>query len=321
MRILNNRIAILVSILLLGILSTPCSPATTSPEAIELEGLEIVLSEPEIDFPESIIFNIEVESNAEISKITFHYRVDKLNPLPVTSVAFPEFNPDTRVETGWTWDMKRSGGLPPGTGLKYWWSIEDAKGDRVETSPAGLSFDDERYSWKSMTSRQVTLLWYKGSDSFASSLISVAGQALDRLAEDTGTTLEEEAKIYIYDGSQDLLEALVYPQEWTGGVAFTEFSTIAIGISPGNLEWGKGAIAHELAHLAVHHFIFNGYGVELPTWLDEGLAMHAEGELSYNFQLVLEKAIENDTAFLGEESVQPLPHPGPRCPSCLCPKL
>lgn len=293
---MHKRISLLV-VMLLCILIVSCQPTQTPPEAIEIDGFEIILTEPEIDFPQSITFKIEAGSDTGISNITLNYQVDRLNPLPVTSAAFPEFEPGTQVETSWTWDMKISGGLPPGADLEYWWSIEDTRGEKVETPPAEISFDDNQYSWNSMSSGQVTLLWYEGSNSFAGSLMETAWQALNRLAEDTGTSLEGGARIYIYDGSQDLLGALVYPQEWTGGVAFTEFSTIAIGISPKNLDWGKGAIAHELAHLAIHHFIFNGYGVELPTWLDEGLAMHAEGELSGDFQYNLEESIANDTLF------------------------
>jgi len=291
----NKGIAAFVILLLLSLLCTFCTSA--SRQFIQVDGFEITLSEPRIEFPDSITFDIEVESDAEISKITFQYQVDKMSVLPVTSVAFPEFEPETSVKTSWTWDLSKIGGLPPGSDLEYWWSIEDDQGDRVETSPDELSFDDERYSWKSLTSDQITLLWYHGNDSFAQILMSTAHQALDRLADDTGAELEERADIYIYADSQDLLGALVYPQEWTGGVAFTEFDTIAIGISPSDLYWGERAIAHELAHLVVHQVTFNGYGVELPTWLDEGLAMHAEGGLDSGFQSALLSAITNNELF------------------------
>ena len=89
---------------------------------------------------------------------------------------------------------------------------------------------------------------------------------------------------------------MVYPQEWTGGVAFFDYGIIAIGISPGDLAWGKRAIAHELGHLVVHQAVFGPYG-ELPTWLDEGLAMDAEGNLRSDLQKKLDKAVTNDTLF------------------------
>jgi hypothetical protein len=41
-------------------------------------------------------------------------------------------------------------------------------------------------------------------------------------------------------------------------------------------EWSINALAHELGHLAVHQITFSPYGADLPLWLDEGLAMHAQ---------------------------------------------
>jgi hypothetical protein len=87
---------------------------------------------------------------------------------------------------------------------------------------------------------------------------------------------------------------MIHPQEWTGGVAYTRYGIIAIGIAPTNIGWGKRAIAHELAHLVVSQMTLNPYN-ELPTWLDEGLAMYAEGELESEFASSLEGAIDNDS--------------------------
>jgi hypothetical protein len=309
MKKVNRGIAAMGLLLLLCILGSSC-PLTSQEvhqQTIVLDGFEIMLSDPEVEFPDSINFNIEVESDAVISGIALHYQVDRRSPIPVTSVTFPEFEPETRVKTSLTLDLTQFGGLPPGTELGYWWSIEDAQGDSVDTSAAELVFDDERYSWKSLASGQITLLWYQGDDYFAQSLMSAAQQALGRLAGDTGAELEGEATLYIYADYDDLRGALIYPQEWTGGVAYTEFDTIAIGISTGNLSWGKGAIAHELAHLAVHQFIYNGYGVELPTWLDEGLAMYAQGGISSGMWSALNKAIDEDTLFSVKSLCSPFP--------------
>jgi hypothetical protein len=86
---------------------------------------------------------------------------------------------------------------------------------------------------------------------------------------------------------------MIFPMEWTGGVAFTEFGIIAIGISPSQLDWGKSALVHELTHLIVHQATFSPYG-RLPTWLDEGLAMYNEGELDPYLHSWLEEAISED---------------------------
>jgi hypothetical protein len=137
---------------------------------------------------------------------------------------------------------------------------------------------------------EVTLYWYEGDRHFAAELMEAAQQALARLAEDTGAQLETPVDIYIYADNRDLLGSLIFPQEWTGGVAFTRFGILAIGIAPGDLDWGKGTIAHELAHLVIHQVTLNPY-TDLPTWLNEGLAMYAEGQLEPYLADLLDKGI------------------------------
>ena len=121
-----------------------------------------------------------------------------------------------------------------------------------------------------------------------------AQQALRRLTESTGAYLEKPVNIYIYASAQALQGAMIHPQEWTGGVAFTRYGVIVIGIAPNNLSWGKRAMTHELAHLVVHQMTLNPYG-GLPTWLDEGLAVYAEGVPEPVYIASLDKAIAEDS--------------------------
>lgn len=293
---MSKKLAILVLLLLISLVSVPCRSATPA-ETIQIDGFKVVLSEPDIEFPDSITFDIEAEGEADISEIVLHYQVDRLSVVPVTSLAFPHFETGTKVKTSWKWDMRKTGALPPGTELRYWWSIEDAEGNHAETDVASFSFDDHHHSWQSLISNNISLFWYQGGNSFGEELLTAAEESLDRIAEDTGAQLEEQTRLYVYAGSSDLRDALVYPQDWTGGVAYTEYGTIAIGISNEILDWGKGAIAHELAHLVVHQAIYSGYGTQLPTWLDEGLAMHAQGKLASDMQHVLDIAIEQNLLF------------------------
>jgi hypothetical protein len=258
-------------------------------------GLDIVSSSAEMDFPSRLVFDISAQSNASINDIRLHYRVNRMEHALITSEVYIEFTPAKSVSEEWVWDMRKTGGLPPGSSVDYWWTVTDVEGSKVETSMARVQIEDNRYDWQSITEGDVTLYWYKGNDSFGGELMGTAQGALARLAKDTGAALENPISIYIYASSQDLRGSMVYPQEWTGGVAFTRYGIIAIGISPNesDLEWGKRAIAHELTHLVIHQMTFNPY-CDLPTWLDEGLAMTSEGEMELNFVAVLNKAREEN---------------------------
>ncbi len=252
--------------------------------------LEVLASSAQVEFPARLSFSLSARSDVDITDIRLHYIVDRISFAEVTSEVYVDFAPQTMVDVDWALEMIKIGGLPPGSGVDYWWEVTDARGDKVETAPATVRFSDNRYPWRSLTEDEVTIYWYDGGDGFALELMTAAQQTLDRLAADTGAHLEKPAVIYIYARTQDLSGALVHPQEWTGGVAFTRFGVIAIGIAPASLAWGKTAIAHELAHLVIHQMTLNPYS-DLPTWLDEGLAMYAEGIQGPEYASRLSRAV------------------------------
>jgi len=269
-----------------------------SPSAVAaVDGIVVIDMDVDINFPNQAVFTIEAESYVDIVDVRLYYLVDRMNYAEVISEGWADFTPASMVEANWVWDM-RNAGLPPGAEVIYWWMIEDTDGNRFETSPDIMNFDDDRYLWQSLTSTapqgsEMSLFWYEGSDSFARELMDTCEEGLARLTQDIGTYPERPINIYIYASDNDLKGAMIFPQEWTGGVAFTAFSTIAIGITPGELDWGKKALVHELTHLVVHQATFSPYG-QLPLWLDEGLAMHNEGELDPVLRSYLEEAILKD---------------------------
>lgn len=266
-------------------------------------GLTVVNSSAEIDFPLRIIFTISVEDDARINDIRLHYNIDRLSHAQITSEIYLAFSPATSVDTEWIWDMKKSGGLPPGSRVTYWWTVSDEEENGVTTQPSTIYIEDERYDWHSITDGNVTLYWYEGNNNFAQELMDATQASLLQLADNTGAELEGAIKIYIYANSQDLQGSMIYPQEWTGGVAFTQYGVIAIGIQPtaDGLAWGKRVIAHELTHLVIHRVTFSPYS-GIPTWLDEGLAVSAEGDLDNAFISALGIA-ERQDAFITVRSL------------------
>jgi len=286
--------------LVLCLLLTVLSPTLAQAQS----GLAVIDSSAEADFPYRLNFNLYARSDTDITDIRLCYMVDRAGFAQVISEVYIEFATAATVDVGWSLEMVRIGGLPPGSSVEYWWKIADDGGDKVETVPAQVQFDDIRYDWRTLTEGAVTLYWYSGNDDFARELMAAAQDALQRLAEDTGAELERPARLYIYASSGDLQGSMIYPQEWTGGVAFTRYGTMAIGISSNNIEWGKDAIAHELTHLVIHQITLNPYN-SLPVWLDEGLAMRSEGLLEPQFSTALGEAIATDSLI----SVQSLSSP------------
>lgn len=269
-----------------------------SPSLVEAEaGITVTATDVNADFPSQIEFTVDAESHVDIVDARLCYRVNRMNYAEVVSEGWADFTPASRIEASWVWDMTNAS-LPPGAEVTYWWVIEDVDRNRFETAPQIMHFDDSRFTWHSLASSVgegggMTLFWYTGGDSFARELMITCEEGLTELSQDIGTYPERPIKIYIYASSEDLQGAMIYSQEWTGGVAFTDFGIIAISIPPSQLEWGERALVHELTHLVVHQATFSPYG-QLPLWLDEGLATYSEGELDPDLRSSLNNAILED---------------------------
>jgi len=257
------------------------------------DGLAVLDSSVETEFPLKLNFSLSVQSGTNITDIRLHYTVDRMSYAQVTSEVYIEFVPAATVDVSWAWDMRKTGGMPPSSIVEYWWTVTAVDGDKVTTEPVRVRFDDTRHQWYRLAEGKVTIYWYREDESFAREIMATTQQVLVRLAEDTGAELKNPVRMFIYASAQDLQGAMIFPQEWTGGVAFTRYGTIAIGIPPGRLDWGRRAIAHELTHLVTHQMTFNPYN-NLPTWLEEGLAMYAEGTMEPVYTSLLNKAVAED---------------------------
>ncbi|MDX1378239.1 MAG: peptidase MA family metallohydrolase [Anaerolineales bacterium] len=248
---------------------------TTAP--MPLPEAHLIANEANVDYPAAVNFQLELDPSIRIVDAVLTYDVEQTSCLDV-SATVPVAVDGPLIE--WEWAMVRSGNPPPGVDLWWEWQLTDEEGQIYQTPRHSLTFLDERFSWKSVSQDNITLYWYAGEDVGPLLLESaVAGLAL--LENDLGIELDEEVTFYIYGSSSDMREAVLYIQDWAGGVAFSEYNTILMGVPPNLAEgWGRKTIRHELAHLVVGKFGQSCVGGQRPTWLEEGLAMYAEGEPS-----------------------------------------
>jgi hypothetical protein len=257
-------------------------------------GLEITNSSASVDFPLRLNFALAAKSSANIVDIRLHYQIGMESFAKVTDEVAMQFAPSTSVDITYPLEMIKTGGLPPGASVTYWWTLKDQQGRLASTDPVAVQFNDDRYAWQQITEGKVTLYWYRGSSAFAEELMASAQAGLANLNADTGAELEKPVRIYIYGSTKDMQGALVYaPGDWAGGLAFVRYGAIAIGIETNNLNWGDRAIVHELTHLLIGQVTINPYN-NLPVWLDEGLAVHSEGPMEASFSAALADAVRNN---------------------------
>lgn len=258
---------------------------------------EITNNEIIFDFPESATFRATLTGSVEITSVILEYGNEQQTCGQVIAKAFPQFTPGNTVDVQWTWEMRQSGSMPPGTQFWWRWRISDANGQETLTGTETATWLDDVHDWQSMQSGEfVRLHWYDGNQTFISDLANAAYNGL--LFNETRSGLKAEAPIdvYIYASTHDLQEAILYEPSWTGGQAFPDQNIVILGISANDLDWGRKAIVHELTHVLVGDLTFSCLG-DVPTWLNEGLAMYSEGALDRASQQQLEEAIQNNSLF------------------------
>jgi hypothetical protein len=261
------------------------------------EGLEVLRAEAQIDFPDQIVFSLQAESDVMVEIVELEYGLEqRACTTDLNRVVPDDYEPDVNVNITWTWNMRRTGSLPPGTPIWWRWHLIDGLGREVRTETQWVTWIDGIHDWNTISTGDLILHWYEGDETFAKMLLDAAIASQTRLEADIGTQLDEEIQIYIYANTDDMREAILFEPGWTGAMAYPSSGIVIIGVNERNLAWGLDTIAHELAHVIVGNAVSHCYSV-LPRWLDEGLAVYAEGELDQRDQDILETAIRNDELF------------------------
>jgi hypothetical protein len=252
----------------------------------------IIANEASVDYPTEVHFRLEVDPEITIVDALLTYDVEQTSCLDVsTQVPVQVDGPIIK----WDWAMIRSGNPPPGVELWWEWTLTDDQGQTYTTSRQNLKFADDRFPWQTITQGDVTLHWYAGEE-VGPILLESAVDGLLLLEEDLGIELHEDVEFYIYGGSADMRDAVLYIQDWAGGVAFPEYNIILMGVPPDIADdWGRSTIRHELAHLVVGQYGRSCVGGHRPTWLEEGLAMYAEGEPASDVTADLDQAIQENS--------------------------
>jgi hypothetical protein len=286
-------IALILSVGMLTITSAFASPIpSVTSEAVLWTNNEIILN-----FPESATFRATFTSDSDITSIVLEYGNEQQTCGEVIAKAFPQFTPGKTVEAEWTWEMRQSGSLPPGSQLWWRWRVNEANGQETITEVKTATWLDDIHKWQTMDngeSRDIRLHWYQGDRTFATDLTKAADDGLLFNETQSGLKAEAPIDIYIYASTDDLKDAVLYEPSWTGGQAFPDQNIVILGISQSDLHWGRDAIVHELTHVLVGHLTFSCLG-DVPTWLNEGLAVYSEGELDPASERQLEDAIRDDT--------------------------
>lgn len=271
----------------------------TTPVASAHDGHAIIGEQlgTSVDFPNAITFTLQGLTTVPVERAAVEYTVrQRTCASSIASGIVPITSPAQNIDLSWTLDLRERGGLPVGARLTYRWVLTTAAGDTFVSSTKPLLYEDPRFAWRTIEGEHTVLQWYSGDDAFARELLTAADDGMQRLTETAGITPGERVHVRIYRDAEAMRETILFSQEWVGGAAFPEYGLVTLGVSEGNLPWGKQAMVHEMAHVVIDETTFT-CGTSIPTWLNEGLATYNEGPIDPVFVAAMDNAIAKDSAY------------------------
>ena len=229
-----------------------------------------------MEFPESVTFRLQASSARPLQSAELEFGTNLVYSCSSQSYSRVRlgFEPDSDVDLSWEWQMKKTGSIPPGATIWWRWRLVDQE-RRVFVSPTEeLAWEDTRFEWSSFTQDNLTIHWYEGGSTYGEELAEIASQRLDTVP--VGAELAKPITAFVYARPQHVRDAILFAQEWAGGIAFPSHNILLIAVPSSDVDTYERGLVHELTHLLVQEVSFNCFS-DLPTWLDEGLASYAEG--------------------------------------------
>jgi len=299
-----------LAVLVVAAASLACSAAAHAAEPAPLP-LTVRRDVLETVFAESLTFRLDAEATEatdaggpRITGIVLRFVV---GDEAVRNRRVPEFAPGARVSAVVEDDLVR-GQVPPTAEIAWWWELTDAGGRVAQTPRRTQRYMDEAFDWRSLDGD--VRVWYYGDGGAptaadrarAAEAQAEARSALAKLEALIGALPEETVELVLYRQQADLRRAMMA----RGDVYEARLATLGARVSRhvvlldwGSISRGMGRDAlgqvlhHELSHVVLHLRLGRDW-IEVPTWLDEGLAMFAEGPLGGAEAAALEGALEQD---------------------------
>ena len=282
------RTKIIPFLFLIGMLLIPAQSAFAAPHA------DVTDDRVTFSFPNTATFSATLSANSNITSVTLEYGDKQQTCGDVIAKAYPQITPGKTVQTEWTWDMRQSGSLPPGTSIWWRWLYTDETGAQFSSETQSATWLDDVHDWQTLSGGDLRVHWYGNNQAFGQTMLDAGVEGLRRNKDQAGLGTDAPIDLYVYPNYTDMKDAILYEPSWTGGMAFPEYNIFIMGISASDSTWDQNTVIHELTHILIGHFTFSCLGT-VPTWLNEGLAMFSEGKLDSDMRAQLDQAIHDDT--------------------------
>jgi hypothetical protein len=186
-----------------------------------------------------------------------------------------------------------SGGLYPNTPVTARFEVVLSDGTTAEGPDIKITYDDDRFTWKELPGKLITLHYIQASGAFAQQLLKWADDGATKAAAMFGVTESKRIDYFIYPDQATFQQALGQPGT-VGGVALQSIRTCFALVAPGDTEYGAEVLPHEVTHIVFGDAVANPYH-NPPRWLDEGFAVYVSIGYDAGYRQQVSQAVAGGT--------------------------
>ena len=237
--------------------------------------IRVVDTLQEINYPSGIKVTVTVESEAEITEVRVYYRAAGSRQW---GYAYADFDPGTRVVATQSIPVREATYIAPGADVEYYYEILDVLGNVFKTDRAVVEYLDHRFEWRRTDIGPLELLYHDIGDSRVEEAARALRDDLRRVEEVLQLERSGDFKGVIYKSYADANAAFPIQSKTTtdhGTFAGYAFPEQRVFVGQG---LDRRIIVHESAHMMLHEALGDRV-VELPDWLNEGLATYMEPDV------------------------------------------
>lgn len=255
--------------------------------------VQVVSDEIEYRFGEYIHFRTEIMTESPVASVLlFIQREGKYDTISSPVLTLQEGVVDYSLDP--IQDKIRAFST-----LEYWYEITLTNGDSYATPKSYFYYDDNRFEWQRRENIPFEANWHQGEASFGQNILDTAQQGLDHINNLLNLPTPDKVKIYAYANAADMRATLqITNRNWVGAHTDPDLQVMVVSLPSGpeqRLEMER-QIPHELMHILLYKKIGPSY-LNIPTWLNEGLASIAELYPNPDYLIILNSAYEKGNLF------------------------
>ena len=271
MRVTVGNVVVGVSALLLAAMAVAFDSAEAAAPTVYPLRAWINTVVPE--YPNAIEFRAAFTGLLSPQQVNLEFGVVPVHPCDEDTVHSVRLSGWTTAV--WRWDPAEGQEVPL-DGTVWWrWRVVDIDGSVHVSETRQVVWTDQRFEWQSYTRDELTVHWHGKTAGFGENVVDYLESQLERIALIEAT--RRPVNIFVYESAADAGPGALLQRDRVN--PYRTFNTV-VSVIPEEFQGDEvTALVHELAHLMVQDRGFNCF-TGLPHWLDEGLAMFAEGGVS-----------------------------------------